>query len=294
MLDDDHRGASGDEAEHGGGHALAEHRVDAPHGLVEDDQLRLGHADAGELEQALLAAAEVARALVAELEQAELVEDGAGAVALLVRRPALSALLGPRRDRQKRSRRGSKWARMRFSRTVSAGHSRGVWKVRIRPRREMRCGGLPCTMRVPSNSTVPASGSLNPEMRSMAVLLPAPLGPISPVTWPSAAVNEQWLTACTPAEVLAEAGHLEQRGHVAPEPNAGAVTGSFSTAATAPALAAGVAVAHAPLREDALGTEADEQHQDDAGEDQPERGREAGVAGRPRAGSGWPPAAPCT
>ena len=36
----------------------------------------------------------------------------------------------------------------------------------------------------------------------MAVLLPAPLGPIRPVTWPSAALNEQSSTAWTPPKCL--------------------------------------------------------------------------------------------
>ena len=40
--------------------------------------------------------------------------------------------------------------------------------MRIRPMREMRCGVLPCTS-LPSNITVPVSGILKPEMRSIAV-----------------------------------------------------------------------------------------------------------------------------
>src|ERR1700680_1721447 len=77
VLDDDHRGTGADEAEHGRCHALAEHRVDTAHRLVEDHQSRLGHADAPEFEQALLATAEVAGALVAQGEQPEFLEDGA-------------------------------------------------------------------------------------------------------------------------------------------------------------------------------------------------------------------------
>jgi hypothetical protein len=67
--------------------------------------------------------------------------------------------------------------------------------------REMRWGVLPCTS-LPSNTTVPVSGILKPEMRSMAVLLPAPLGPINPVIWPSAALKEHSLTASTPPKCL--------------------------------------------------------------------------------------------
>src|SRR5580700_1761901 len=93
VLDDDNRGARRDETEHGARHALAEDRIDASHGLIEDDQSRLGHADAPELQEAFLATAEVAGPLVAEVEQPELVEDGAGLDQLLV----CALLLGARR-----------------------------------------------------------------------------------------------------------------------------------------------------------------------------------------------------
>src|ERR1035437_7189683 len=49
---------------------------------------------------------------------------------------------------------------------------------------------------------VPESGRWNPDTTSMAVLLPAPLGPISPTMACSATANEQSTTACTPPKLL--------------------------------------------------------------------------------------------
>src|SRR5215469_12820834 len=60
----DHGPAVGGELAHGVADLRAEHRVDAAHGLVEDDQPRLGSGDAREFQQAFLATAERARARV--------------------------------------------------------------------------------------------------------------------------------------------------------------------------------------------------------------------------------------
>src|ERR1700674_1312162 len=87
----------------------------------------------------------------------------------------------PTMPRRNPSRPPSQFAITTFSSTVRPGHSRGAWKVRISPSRAMTWGGRPSSAR-PLKSTVPLSGSLKPEMRSIAVLLPAPFGPISPVT----------------------------------------------------------------------------------------------------------------
>jgi hypothetical protein len=65
--------------------------------------------------------------------------------------------------------------------TVRLRHSRGVWNVRISPSREMTSGRLPMSG-WPAYVTLPESGSPNPDTRSTTVLLPAPFGPISPVT----------------------------------------------------------------------------------------------------------------
>ena len=72
----------------------------------------------------------------------------------------------------------------------------------------------------------------------MAVLLPAPLGPIRPVIWPSAAVNEHAVDRLHAAEVLVQILHLEQRGHAAPVSSVGPVT-AVSTATAAPPFPAG-------------------------------------------------------
>jgi len=65
--------------------------------------------------------------------------------------------------------------------TVRLRHSRGVWNVRISPSLEMTSGRLP-TSGSPANLMLPESGLPNPDTRSTTVLLPAPFGPISPVT----------------------------------------------------------------------------------------------------------------
>src|SRR5487761_1440135 len=103
----------------------------------------------------------------------------------------------PRKPPKKPSRSGSHRAITTFSSTLSPGHSRGDWNVRTSPRREMRWGGRPW-IALPLKSTVPLSGSLKPDMRSIAVLLPAPFGPMRPVTCPSGALNEHASTAITP------------------------------------------------------------------------------------------------
>ena len=75
---------------------------------------------------------------------------------------------------------------------------RTVWKVRIKPVRAIRCAGRP-VMSAPASMTLPSSSFWKPEMQSIAVLLPEPLGPISPVTLPRSTSNETPSSACTPA-----------------------------------------------------------------------------------------------
>src|SRR4030088_1514885 len=74
VLDDDDGGTSSDEGFDGQSHSLAQYGIHAAHRLIEDDKIGAGHADASELQQPLLAAAEVPGTLVAERAQAELVE----------------------------------------------------------------------------------------------------------------------------------------------------------------------------------------------------------------------------
>src|SRR5580704_1096691 len=95
VLDDDDRGSRRDEGEDCRRHALAEDRIDAAHRLVEDHQTWRRHSDSPELEKPLLAAAQVARALIAKVQQSELIKDCArpeqpvvGALLLCSRRTA--------------------------------------------------------------------------------------------------------------------------------------------------------------------------------------------------------------
>ena len=57
------------------------------------------------------------------------------------------------------------------------------WKVRRRPHRA-RWTALFAVMSPPAQRTRPSSGSRTPEMTSKSVVLPAPLGPMSPSTSP--------------------------------------------------------------------------------------------------------------
>ena len=75
---------------------------------------------------------------------------------------------------------------------------RTVWKVRIRPARAIRCAGWP-VMSAPASTTLPPSSFWKPEMQSIAVLLPEPLGPIRPVMLPASTSNDTPSSACTPA-----------------------------------------------------------------------------------------------
>src|SRR3712207_6458368 len=84
-----------------------------------------------------------------------------------------------------------------FSSSVSSPSSRVIWNVRPMPARVTRCGDQP-VMSVPSNSIVPAVGFSRPVTRLKTVVLPAPLGPISPVIEPGSTPNVQSRTAWTP------------------------------------------------------------------------------------------------
>ncbi len=68
-----------------------------------------------------------------------------------------------------------------FSRTVSRAKEWAAWNVRASPARPLRWGVHP-VMSSPSSSTLPAEGKSNPVMMLTRVVLPAPLGPISPTT----------------------------------------------------------------------------------------------------------------
>jgi len=70
-----------------------------------------------------------------------------------------------------------------FCSTVSRDSALVSWNVRTTPSRATWCGdSLPSDF--PLNAHVPVSGWSNPVSRLNSVVLPAPLGPISPVMPP--------------------------------------------------------------------------------------------------------------
>ena len=77
---------------------------------------------------------------------------------------------------------------MRCWNTESLGKPRATWKVRTRPARLTASGASPAISR-PSKRIEPASGGTRPETTLNKVVLPAPLGPISPVMPPGATVK---------------------------------------------------------------------------------------------------------
>ena len=58
-------------------------------------------------------------------------------------------------------------------------NGRGIWKLRVMPRRTRRCAGRRVTS-WPLNSTRPPSQGSAPEMQLIKVVLPEPFGPIRP------------------------------------------------------------------------------------------------------------------
>src|SRR5215469_1126047 len=75
VLHDEHGAALVGEAADGFADPDAQHRVDAPHGLIEDDEPWLGGRNPGELQQPLLPAAEPDRALVRQVARLKPVQD---------------------------------------------------------------------------------------------------------------------------------------------------------------------------------------------------------------------------
>src|SRR5690554_640864 len=74
-------------------------------------------------------------------------------------------------------------ASLTFSSALSAGNRLEVWKVRPRPARARRWIGSAVTS-LPWSFTVPSVGRSTPEIRLNRVVLPAPLGPITPSSSP--------------------------------------------------------------------------------------------------------------
>ena len=71
------------------------------------------------------------------------------------------------------------------------------WKVRAMPRPSRLCTGTPLRF-VPRKRIAPAVSGKSPLTRFTVVLLPEPLGPISPKISPSATAKSRPSTARTP------------------------------------------------------------------------------------------------
>ncbi len=100
--------------------------------------------------------------------------------------------------RPDRARRGTPAAATRmFSSTVREPKSSRRWKVRPRPSLARRWAGSWSMLR-PCRLTCPPSGRRTPVMTLNSVVLPAPFGPIRPVTVPSAASMVTWSRAVCP------------------------------------------------------------------------------------------------
>ena len=164
----------GQEAAEGGGLAL----VEAGARLVEQQHLGIGRQGAGQLDQAGRSGRQRRDrrgCLVAHAHALEEVERRLEDVA----RPEASS---PTRT---------------LSAALRVEKSSRRWKVRARPRRARRCVRFRVTS-VPASDTDPRSGRCRPVMTLNSVVLPAPFGPMSPVTVPAAARSETSESAATP------------------------------------------------------------------------------------------------
>ena len=74
-------------------------------------------------------------------------------------------------------------ATIRLSRTDSLPNTCSVWNVRPMPRRDSSSGDRP-VMSSPANSTAPDVGRICPRMLLNSVVLPLPLGPMTPTISP--------------------------------------------------------------------------------------------------------------
>ena len=88
-----------------------------------------------------------------------------------------------------------------FSSTVRPGNSCEVWKVRPMPSAAMRLGFMPL-MSVSSRTISPSLSLFSPEMTFSSVVLPAPLGPITPMITPGATSVLTLDSALTPPNAM--------------------------------------------------------------------------------------------
>ena len=89
-----------------------------------------------------------------------------------------------------------------FSSTVMLAKSFRSWNDRPIPSRAILQCGRP-RMDLPSQITLPRSGTTCPVIKLNSVVLPAPFGPTSVVMMPARSANETSSTAFNPPKVLA-------------------------------------------------------------------------------------------
>src|SRR3954470_19124585 len=90
---------------------------------------------------------------------------------------------------------------MMFSRTLMRAKGCVIWKVRTMPAAQIWCGGKPVMSR-PAKVMRPDSGLWKPAIAANSVVLPAPLGPISPTISPAPTSSEACSTAFNPPNAL--------------------------------------------------------------------------------------------
>src|SRR5712664_784535 len=98
-----------------------------------------------------------------------------------------------------------------FSRIESLRNGRGIWKVRASPRWQIASGVRPA-ISSPLNRMEPAVAASAPEMQLKQVVLPDPLGPISPRISPSFTSKETAFSAVKPPNCLVSRSTVSTRG----------------------------------------------------------------------------------
>src|SRR5919106_2687635 len=83
-----------------------------------------------------------------------------------------------------------------FSKTVIASKGCGIWWVSAMPARQRAWAGSAVTSR-PSKSTAPRSGRRRPAITLSAVVLPAPLGPMTPIASRSSTASVRRSSTCS-------------------------------------------------------------------------------------------------
>ena len=169
--------------------------------LVEQQHLRRGGQRPGQLHDPSLAGREPVGALAAELGDAEPLEELVGDLG---------------RDRAAAP---ASAASRTFSRTVRSPNGSRRWNVRARPRRA-RLNGASLVTSWPSMRTRPRCGGWSPQMTLNSVVLPAPFGPMRPVTTPGLGGEVDRVEGEPAAEADADAGDLE-RAHPASTASSG-------------------------------------------------------------------------